>query len=893
VTLDEIRHQRFQSQGFLVDYCPHYLSPPVRLTIAAALLVANEARRRGRDGEERRAKAVALSYSIRDSGTGKMTTFTFLQSSEDPRTHGIEKSFDGAGCSGADAVCVGGLFVLMLITDFLIYKVNSGNLRRHTSPPDCWRVSISPTRGSGRATRGHSQLCTPALRKLGGLREENPNHAKREMKEEKDGILHPDFSLQFQKLPSDYGRPEGFEFQMMCIPGGPNVQIHSGMTIQVLVLNVQGHNPAFNPIDHEVMNRGLSKPTSILSSPILNLKYVVYNGKQIKKQIAVETNSGGPEVDAFYGALLQFSMKTVPSDRLPMVIERLTYYQMGNEFKRIVLLKGFQHISDYQFSVIKCLLAKDLRLSSKMQEEYDRVKIANLMEAKFRGPACVDKLIELVKDIEEIKDLAKTLKNEKLKVIRRSRAKEATAVKKSKLNKPSPDQSTSTTNKALGPESIKDTPVKEKKTTKTNESKRMNLKKEQSQLPGLLVTSTQSTESLPQTPQMLPPKPSSSSSTKILRPQCILSPVAFGKVCIYEIIPDLKNKKNDIATKINDLKRKTVSQKQSQLPGTSATSTCPTGSSCPVKSIPPPTPSSSFSVKEEENTYFWIQKIEDTTNKTLTSKKRELCLEQSQLPQCANPSIIPNEACLQTPQMLPPTSSSSSSTKKPRWKAVPKEASREEGFQRGPKEVMVLKATEPFTYDVREGERKMFHATVATESQFFQVKVYHVDLKEKFIPKKIIAISDYFGRNGFLEVFNASSVSDVNPDRKMEIPRSLIQKANATPKISHLYSQALGTFVNGVFLVHKKLVSNECIYYEIRDDTGVMEVLVYGQRLTRINCEKGDKLKLICFELALSGDKRQLRSIIHSFIKVTKARKSKEEPFNPESYMETSLELFF
>lgn len=48
VTLDEIRPQRVQSQGFLVDYCPHYLLPPVRLTIAAALLVANEARCRGR-----------------------------------------------------------------------------------------------------------------------------------------------------------------------------------------------------------------------------------------------------------------------------------------------------------------------------------------------------------------------------------------------------------------------------------------------------------------------------------------------------------------------------------------------------------------------------------------------------------------------------------------------------------------------------------------------------------------------------------------------------------------------------------------------------------------------------------------------------------------------------
>lgn len=40
---------------------------------------------------------------------------------------------------------------------------------------------------------------------------------------------------------------------------------------------------------------------------------------------------------------------------------------------------------------------------------------------------------------------------------------------------------------------------------------------------------------------------------------------------------------------------------------------------------------------------------------------------------------------------------------------------------------------------------------------------------------------------------------------------------------------------------------------------------MYG-RLTNINCEEGDKLRLICFEL--STDPRQLRSVIHSFIKV-------------------------
>ncbi|KAB0385622.1 hypothetical protein FD755_000578, partial [Muntiacus reevesi] len=390
---------------------------------------------------------------------------------------------------------------------------------------------------------------------------------------------------------------------------------------------------------------------------------------------------------------------------------------MGNDYKKIILLKGFQHINEKCFNMIKSLLAEDLKLTSKMQDEYDRIKIADLMEVKFPGPACVNKLIELVRDIDEIKDLAKTLRNEKLKVLKKSKEKGATPVQKRKQDKSSLGQSTSTANEALGPESVKDTPVKKKKTTKTNESKRTKLTEEQSQLPGLSVTSTTSTARLPKTPQMPSSKPSSSSSTK-----------------------------------------------------------------------------------------------------------------------------------------------------KPRLKSVPKEASREEGFQRGPKEVMVLKATEPFTYDVT-GSKEMFHATVATESQFFQVKVYNVSLKEKFIPNKVISISDYTGRNGFLEVFNVFSVSDVKPERKMEISKSLIQKAKATPKISHLHLQDPGTFVNGVFLVRKKWVCKEFIYYVIQDDTGVMEVVVYGQRLTSINCEEGDRLTLVCFELANIGNKRQLRSVIHSFIK--------------------------
>lgn len=88
---------------------------------------------------------------------------------------------------------------------------------------------------------------------------------------------------------------------------------------------------------------------------------------------------------------------------------------MGSDYKRIILLKGLEVIGEYQFSIVKSLLARDLRLTRKMQEEYNKVQIADLMERKFPGPACVDKLVNLFKDIEGLGEVVKTLKNEKKK----------------------------------------------------------------------------------------------------------------------------------------------------------------------------------------------------------------------------------------------------------------------------------------------------------------------------------------------------------------------------------------------------------------------------------------------------------------------------------------------
>ncbi|XP_031246151.1 mucin-5AC-like isoform X2 [Mastomys coucha] len=219
----------------------------------------------------------------------------------------------------------------------------------------------------------------------------------------------------------------------------------------------------------------------------------------------------------------------------------------------------------------------------------------------------------------------------------------------------------------------------------------------------------------------------------------------------------------------------------------------------------------------------------------------------------------------------PSATINSSPSRTPRRGIVPKEPAREEGHQQGPKQVMVLKVTEPFTYDMRE-DKRMFHATVATETEFFRVKVFDTTLISKFIPRKIIFISDYFGCNGFLEIYSASCVSDVNVNPTMVVSNTLRQRANATPKISHLFSQAKGTFVNGEFVVVKKTERNELIYYGIEDDTGKMEVVVYG-RLTNIKCEPGNKLRLVCFELTSTEDGWQLKSVRHSYMKVIIARK--------------------
>ncbi|XP_054549919.1 interferon-inducible protein AIM2 [Talpa occidentalis] len=201
------------------------------------------------------------------------------------------------------------------------------------------------------------------------------------------------------------------------------------------------------------------------------------------------------------------------------------------------------------------------------------------------------------------------------------------------------------------------------------------------------------------------------------------------------------------------------------------------------------------------------------------------------------------------------------------------EPTRGEGLQKDPLMVMVLKVTKPLEFKTHGGMQKMFHATVANERNFFLVKVFNMELQDKFTPKKTIKISKYHWQSHFLEVNNNTLVCDAESDQQMSVPLHIKRKAGETPKISKLQTQPLGTIVNGLFVIQKKTEKKNHVSFELSDKTGRMEVLVFGEQKMS-HCEEGDKLRLTFFELSKSGEKLQLKSGEHSACKVIKAKKN-------------------
>lgn len=89
---------------------------------------------------------------------------------------------------------------------------------------------------------------------------------------------------------------------------------------------------------------------------------------------------------------------------------------MSNEYKRIVLLKGLEPISNHHFSLFKSLLASDLNLERHMQEQYTKVQIADMMQDEFPDDAGLGKLIKFCEDLPALRKRAEILKRERIEV---------------------------------------------------------------------------------------------------------------------------------------------------------------------------------------------------------------------------------------------------------------------------------------------------------------------------------------------------------------------------------------------------------------------------------------------------------------------------------------------
>lgn len=540
---------------------------------------------------------------------------------------------------------------------------------------------------------------------------------------------------------------------------------------------------------------------------------------------------------------------------------------------------GLERINDYNFRTLKSLLTHDLKLTQKMQDDYDRIKIADLMEEKFPEDAGLSKLIEVWEGIPEFEDHADTLRKEMEKVrnkVERNSESSTPLLTSNKMEipevEPARTTSSSEESKDVIPDIIK-----------------AQFWMEESNLSELSATNTCPAESEPLTSSCLqtPLELSEISSTILATSQGSSAPcstyVKVSQVSPVTMSRSIQNIQTCQKTSTLSYNHQATLMSPKTEPS-SVPATMTSGHNSPR--VPAATVSSSFNKNQ-------------VTPATVPSRVQTLGMTPAAMTSGCNnlqvtPATVPSSH--NTPQVSSATVHSATLVspatplKKPRLRNVSTQPSEEDGQQQGPKQVMVLKATKPFTFDTREN-KQMFHATVATETEFFRVKVFDIALKKIFIPNKVIVISDYFGYNGFLEIHKTACVAEVNGNNVMNIPSSLRRRANSTPKIDTLCTQREGTFVNGIFKVYEKTVKSEFTYYGIEDRTGRMEVVVYGQ-LANIYCEPGDKLRLFCFELSSSFDNWQLRSVRHSYMQVIKNRRRTSRSPDPYAIIETAQSLY-
>lgn len=424
---------------------------------------------------------------------------------------------------------------------------------------------------------------------------------------------------------------------------------------------------------------------------------------------------------------------------------------MVNHYKKIVLMFGLERINDYNFRTLKSLLTHDLKLTQKMQDDYDRIKIADLMEEKFPEDAGLSKLIEVWEGIPEFEDHADTLRKEMEKVrnkVKRNSESSTPLLTSNKMEipevEPARTTSSSEESKDVIPDIIKAQFLMEK-----------------SNLPELSATNTCPAKSEPLTSSCLqtPLELSEISSTILATSQGSSAPcstyVKVSQVSPVTMSRSIQNiqtcqKTSTLSYNHQATLMSPKAEPSSVLAFQMTPATMTSGHNSPR--VPAATVSSSFNRPQVTRATVpsSVQTLRMTpaamtsghnsprvpaatvsssfnkrqvTPATVPSRVQTLGMTPAAMTSGCNnlqvtPATVPSSH--NTPQVSSATVHSATLVspatplKKPRLKNVPTQPSEEDGQQQDSKQVMVLKATKPFTYDMK-GNKRMFHATVATE----------------------------------------------------------------------------------------------------------------------------------------------------------------------------------
>ncbi|XP_013377910.1 PREDICTED: gamma-interferon-inducible protein 16 isoform X1 [Chinchilla lanigera] len=568
---------------------------------------------------------------------------------------------------------------------------------------------------------------------------------------------------------------------------------------------------------------------------------------------------------------------------------------MASTFKKIVLLQGLYPISDFHFRTIKSLLAPRLKLNGSKQDEYDKIKLADLMAEKFKSDAGLGKLITLFKDIPGLESTADLLKKEKAKVLgkMKCKGKVKNTGKRRKQDESSTEQNTLITDGAFEPESVKDVSLsksssrmkkqetdcqtllkkkKKKNSTKKTDDLGINMVKQNM---GLIPETSTITTGL-QSPHKPPPTSSSSSSTK--------------------------EKKNTM-TKIDD----SIKILETGRPTTSALAT----GSCP-QTLPKPSVTSLSSLhtpqmlptppNSEQSPQMPLATLSATRHTPQTSSRS---LQNLQLPPatpCSSqqtPQIPPAKlsSSPQTPQMLTSISSGSLQTSQTR-PVTPSYGLQTPEMAATPSSTVQIAWLCPAT---PSSSLRIPQTTLAASSSPQTPQKPPKTPSSRLQTQRPPKTPSNSLQTHQIPLPPSSSLQipqkpPKTPSNSLQTPKIPLPPASSlqTPQVSPASSINLQTpqmlpETTSSDHLPTKMVRGECIFYEIEDNTGKMEVLVHG-RLTNIYCEEGDKLHLTCFELASSMNSRQLRCLYHSHLKVIKAKKKQIQPLNSDSNVETLLE---